>query len=321
MLQSTDCQRLWYAHGHEPREFALPSPSSEVMPGVWWGRADEFGTPAFWKMQTALRRETNQYTHHDLGSCLLEEVAACLLGGYGIPAELGLAAFDTLRTQKLLDGHAHVQEIYEVLEQPLPVAGAMRRYRFSRQKALYLAEALAELRTVSQCSDLELRSILLDLRGIGPKTASWIVRNHCNSSRVAILDIHVVRACVGMGVFPHEANPAKSYFSLEAAFLEFCAAIAEPAAIVDALIWDAMRRIGPKARRPRTIVRSITGAAEDSAAHTYDLFAFATNGTQHVCRQCSEGQVAYASRESGHRQELVDCACVSPQQGKRVLVG
>jgi N-glycosylase/DNA lyase len=65
-----------------------------------------------------------------------------------------------------------------------------------------------------------LRDRLLDLPGIGPKTASWIVRNHLDSDDVAIIDVHLHRACVMMNVFEAKSDPAKEYFSLEALF--FC---------------------------------------------------------------------------------------------------
>lgn len=244
------------------------------MSGILWGSADEFGTPAFWKLQTSLKRQLGEFADHRLGETLLEEVAACLLGGYGIPAEVGLVAFERLRNEGLLNGMATQEWIADALDRPMTVGGVERRYRFARQKSGYLAHSLAIVRTLpEECSDLELRSMLLDLPGIGPKTASWIVRNYRNSDSVAILDIHVVRACAAMGLFPAEVELGKSYFDLERAFLEFCVAIDEPPAVVDALMWDAMRRIGPTARRRRTSARQ----ADDSTADTYDLFAVAAN--------------------------------------------
>lgn len=244
------------------------------MEGVPWGHAEQFGTPAFWKLQTTLRREAGDFAAHGLGDNLLEEVAACLLGGYGIPAEIGLAAFDALKAAGLLDGEASRDAIHQVLSEPFTIDGTPRRYRFSHQKSVYLAGALLIVRDLqSGYSDLELRSLLLDLPGVGPKTASWIVRNHRNSNCVAILDIHVVRACSSMGVFPEQVELPKAYFDLESVFLEFCARIDEPAAIVDALIWDAMRRIGPT-RRPR----QVSGRnAQDPTSDTDDLFAVASN--------------------------------------------
>lgn len=242
-------QVIWATVGDKYVQFGLPDPQAELLPQVQWGCADEFGTPSFWKLQTALHREQRPAINHQLGQDLLQEVAACILGGYGIPAELGLAAFERLRTRDLLDGYASAELIEVALSEPMLVGGKFRKYRFITRKALHVATTLSTLRCLKAFrSDRDLREILLRLPGIGPKTASWIVRNHMNSSNVAILDVHVIRACCSMGVFPVWANVAKHYYELETRFLEFCDRIEEPAAIVDALMWDYMRRIGTPSR-------------------------------------------------------------------------
>lgn len=92
----------------------------------------------------------------------------------------------------------------------------------------------------------------MGLRGIGPKTASWIVRNHLGADDVAILDVHITRACVAAGVFPEDADPRRDYFGLETRFLAFCAAIDEPARRLDAIMWDCMRRISRRSGNVRT---------------------------------------------------------------------
>jgi len=248
-MSRTKDQVVWVTVEGEYTKFTFPAANKEVLPNVFWGRADEFGTPAFWKLQTILQRKLGRSSSHQLGDNLLEEVAACILGGYGIPAELGLAAFDRLRARALLDGHASADEIERALKEPLWLAGKPRMYRFISRKARHVASALATLRGLrAYRSDEDLRAILLRLPGVGPKTASWVVRNHLNSNAVAILDVHVVRACFNMGVFPVWANVAKHYYELERAFLEFCDGIDEPAAVVDALMWDYMRRVGATSR-------------------------------------------------------------------------
>lgn len=100
----------------------------------------------------------------------------------------------------------------------------IERYRFASQRAKYLAGTLAGLNEIDEddLGDLELRDALCGLPGIGPKTASWIVRNRRGSDAVAILDVHIVRACVHMGVFPDKADPARHYLDLERRFLDFC---------------------------------------------------------------------------------------------------
>ncbi|MEJ0058417.1 MAG: hypothetical protein WDM79_01985 [Terricaulis sp.] len=245
MARRTKTQVVWTAIDGDIVEYKLPAPHQEVLLGVKWGRAEEFGTPAFWKVQSDAHRKLNLYQSHRLGADLIEEVAACVLGGYGIPAELGLAAFARLRDDGLLSGDATAAELERALLSPFYVRGTQRSYRFARQKAKHLEQALRLVqRNAFAVSGRELRDQLLSLPGVGLKTASWIVRNHLNSDDVAILDVHVVRACAGMGLFPASASPQRNYYELEKLFLMFCSRLAEPASLVDALIWDYMRRVG-----------------------------------------------------------------------------
>ena len=122
------------------------------------------------------------------------------------------------------------------------------RYRFAAQRAEYLAGALAMLPSIEEVaiSDVALRNALLGLPGVGPKTASWIVRNRRASDEVAILDVHIVRACRIMGIFPHAADPVRLYFELERRFLEFCRITGSAASSMDAVMWSTMRGLSQK---------------------------------------------------------------------------
>src|SRR3954470_17393644 len=82
----------------------LPAPDDEALQGVSWGRFDVLFTPAFWAGRAWLSNLDGEQRTHRLGRTLREEIAACLLGGFGIPAEIGLAAFSRLRDRGLLDG-------------------------------------------------------------------------------------------------------------------------------------------------------------------------------------------------------------------------
>jgi len=126
-------------------ELRLPSPAAEVVAGVRWGRFDVFFTPAFWVGQAWQGGTQWPRQSFRLGDSLREEVAACLLGGHGIPAEVGSAAFERLRSAGVLSGSPSCQELQDLLTPPLSVRGRPVRYRFARQKARYLAGALAEL--------------------------------------------------------------------------------------------------------------------------------------------------------------------------------
>ncbi|NTF55029.1 hypothetical protein G6K93_34325 [Agrobacterium rhizogenes] len=242
-------QRFWVNINGNIEEHTVPESIDEVMPGVCWGGPDELFTPAFWKYQSEAQMRRNLYRDHRLGETLLEEIAVCLLGGYGIPAEMGMIAFQRLRDEGLLDGRANEQDVRDRLVEPFAVGGKQRRYRFARQKASYLARSLERARDFSvDVPERQLREQLLVLPGIGPKTASWIVRNHLDSDEVAIIDVHLHRACVMMNVFEADSHPAKDYFGLEDLFLKFANAIKVRASILDAVMWDFMRRIGPTSK-------------------------------------------------------------------------
>jgi len=224
----------------------LPGPEEEVLPGVCWGRAEECLTPAYWASQVWMNEADRTYSHYHLGTTLIEEVAACLLGGHGIPAEVGLAAFEKVRGLGLLADSPTAENLEGILRQPLCIGGRMIRYRFAHQKAIYLAAALDVLhRQESYPLDgRALRAFLLQLPGIGPKTASWITRNWLESDDVAILDIHILRAGAAAGFFPKKVNLAKTYFILEDHFLAFSKAIKCRASVLDNFMWHQMRQIG-----------------------------------------------------------------------------
>jgi len=229
----------------------LPPASQEIFPGVKWGNVGDFFTPAFWKHQAILQMAQGRYTRHKLTNSLPEELALCLLGGFGMPAEIGLAAFTTLRDRDLLSAGTGEEEIAACLKEPLLINGRPKRYRFWKQKAKYLAGSLERLAGDEiPDDDIELRDLLVTYPGIGPKTASWIVRNYRDSDDVAILDIHIIRACQEMGLFPAAVKLEREYTALEQRFLDFCRAVKIPAASMDALIWDYMRTLGPTVQDP-----------------------------------------------------------------------
>ena len=238
----------WGYNGADYLLAQLPCPYTELMPGISWGYVDEVFSPAFWKYQSYMKRICHQYYNHRLGHSLMEEVTVCLLGGYGMPAELGLAAFVRLRDQHLLCGSASDEDIETALSAPFLISGKPIKYRFAGQKARYLSVTLSTLHKASPPEHpKELRDYLTTLHGIGPKTASWVVRNHFGSNDVAILDVHIVRAGIMVGLFDEKADPNRNYYDLEDRFLAFCQALEEPVSLLDAIMWDYMRRIGPTA--------------------------------------------------------------------------
>lgn len=243
----------------------LPPVYEHALPGIAWGRCDELFTPAFWRGQAWQHEALGTYKPGRLGCDLAEELAACMLGGYGIPAELGLAAFDRLRRDGLLVGSPQAAALEDALARPFVVNGRAQRYRFPKIKARSLAGALQALPDVDcDLPDRDFRDALVLLPGIGLKTASWIVRNWRLSDEVAILDIHIVRAGRIAGFLLTEWDPAKHYRAMEDAFLQFSEAIGVRPSVLDGVMWDYMRRIGSLGREAETLSKTY---ARSEVAH------------------------------------------------------
>jgi N-glycosylase/DNA lyase len=236
--------------GDHTVRLTLPSPDTTVMPGVLWGCFDTLFTPAYWRTQAWLwRLERKEPVQHALGCSLAEEVAACLLGGHGISAEVGLAAFEHLRRSRLLAQEPTAAECYACLSEPLPLRGRFIRYRFARQKSAYLSVALQKLNAeVPPQSAVELRNWLMTLPGFGPKTASWVVRNWLDSDSVAIIDVHLHRAGLIAGFFLPRHSLPTDYSEMEERYLRFSQLIGVRPSVLDALIWRDMREAGGVAR-------------------------------------------------------------------------
>ena len=229
--------------GGEVRCLVLPSPNEALLHGGHWGDFADLFTPAFWRGQVWQHQLAGAYEDNRLGRSLPEELAACLLGGFGMPAALGLAAFARLRERHLIFSGVSEDSLLDALTEPLWVGGRARKYRFPRQKARLLSGALRDLADLNpSADDRGLRDELTRLPGIGPKTASWIVRNSRGSDAVAILDVHIVRAGRLAGVFPSDLTPERHYGPLEERFLAFASDLGVRASVLDALMWDYMRR-------------------------------------------------------------------------------
>lgn len=222
---------------------------------VAWGHPWMYECPAYWvaraKDIAAEDRRANEYS---LGESLAEEVVACLLGGFGVTYELNVAAFRAVRDAGLisLEIAPDVNSLVEQLRRPLSLSsGRTARYRFPNQKASRIANALARLSTQSAPADpMRAREWLLSFDGVGPKTASWIVRNRWPEAEVAIVDIHVWRAATACGVFAPDWNPSRDYWQMEAMFVEWARHGGVSAAALDATIWAER---AARARRPLAV--------------------------------------------------------------------
>jgi thermostable 8-oxoguanine DNA glycosylase len=222
----------------------LRAPHSQIVPGVPLGRADEVFSPAFWG-DVARAAERRNVGDIRLGASLTEEVVACLLGGFGMPAEMGLAAFDRLRRRRLLYPGVGAAVLEAALSEPFAEMPGAPRYRFPRQKAGFVAASLELLPQLPEpACDLAFRDDLATLPGVGLKTASWVVRNVRHSNQVAVLDVHIVRAGRYIGLFSATMDPARHYRTMEQRFIGLASALNVRVPWLDMAIWQVMRSIG-----------------------------------------------------------------------------
>lgn len=215
----------------------------EVLPGVAWGDYKLLFTPAYWKLQYILHEKLNRSITYKLGSNIIEEIVACLLGGFGFKSELGIAAFDRLKKSNMLRTNISFDEICNQLKSPFSINNKLVHYRFYNQKAYYIYDFLNrdDLSNIPIHDDIQLRNWLMTVKGIGPKTASWITRNYLNSENVAIIDIHIYRAGVISGFISKNLNIQNDYFEIEKSFINFCNAIKVKPSKMDALMWMQMK--------------------------------------------------------------------------------
>jgi len=226
-------------------ETFLPNEDCELLPGIKWGHYCQLYTPAFWKFMYLSSGIPNEQTYHRLSSTVIEEVVACLLGGFGMPAELGIAAFKRLQDENLIDPGTPFSKIKRALSKPFMFFdGSHKRYRFYNQKSKYVFNFLQrdDLNSIPMDDDLKFRNWLLTIDGIGPKTASWVTRNWLQSENVAILDIHVLRAGIIAGIFDVDHDVSSKYFELEINYLSFCKALDVLPSNMDAIIWNYMKK-------------------------------------------------------------------------------
>jgi thermostable 8-oxoguanine DNA glycosylase len=221
------------------------APDDEVVPGVLYGRQEWVPTPAYWAAMAELQGEKVDDYVSPPGTPLAEDLAFCLLGGYGVKMELNRAAWERLHDAGALsaDPVPTRDEFEELLSTPLLVNGRLQKYRYPHQRADRLHVALRSIKERPPQTDdpILFRERLMELPGIGPKTASWIVRNWLGSDQIAILDVHVLRAGKIIGLFPETYRLPRDYEMLERRSLEFANALQVRASVLDAIMWREMR--------------------------------------------------------------------------------
>ena len=233
---------LWNDLNQRIDEF--PQPNQEVFPGIRWGCYSQLFTPAYWKVQYLMHNNHGHFAiNYRLGENIYEEVVACLLGGFGLKSETGLAAFNRLKKRQLIRANIPQSSILSALKEPFILNSKKIHYRFPNQKSKYITQFLNrhDIEQIPLYNDIELRNWLLTLNGIGPKTASWITRNFLGSEKVAIIDIHIFRAFNVMGLYSEKFDIQRDYLTLEEIFLDFCRAIDVQPSKMDALMWLQMK--------------------------------------------------------------------------------
>ena len=246
-------------------------------PETTWGEEWDIGSAAFWSFLAV----SSDVRRHRLADSFTGEVVACMLGGAGVPGDVGVAAFRAMDQSGVLTMENMTPEVVaKVLHEPLDVPGRTRpvRYRFWRQRSSRIANTVAFLRSSHGDPDLDpmlaqdardMRRRLLVLPGVGMKTASWVVRNYLDSDEVAIVDIHVTRAGVAAGVFCRKWRLPVDYALFESAFLSWAAAGGVRASVLDAVIWRTMadlREVGDiVVGESRT---SLSATASSAARHS-----------------------------------------------------
>jgi N-glycosylase/DNA lyase len=267
-------QRIDIVVGTDIQRVNLPDPESDWMPGFRWGDASLLLTPAWIAKHAHMR--WRQGTYREMFgrryNSLAEELVFCVLSGFGIKAEGASAAFQALKAEGIFNRPMTTEAIERVLRRPSNLEdGRSARYRFPKVRARYLYDALQQAAELSDIEDgLVLRDRLIGIRGIGPKTAAFVARNHLGCDRVAILDIHVLRAGSISRVFPSRYNLAKDYSALEALFLRFADAAAIPASILDMTIWEMMRSIPASRLEAANAANRALAAVEKLSVPKYD---------------------------------------------------
>ena len=185
------------------------------------------------------------------------ELLFCLLGGHGISYELALSATTVIARLRPFAETWDPDEIRDAVANSLgekqfaPTCkdGSLRRYRFPERKADTIVAAGAWLRetgplevAVMRHSDAKSRrEFLCGCPGVGPKTASWLLRNLGWAEELAIIDVHVLRLLSDLGRIDETVRLPRDYDKVERVFLQLCEELQAPAAALDLFVWEWQR--------------------------------------------------------------------------------
>lgn len=209
-----------------------------------WGRHDKFGTAAYWIDQTI----SGGYADDDALETMDLTTATVwgLLHGHGVVAEVANAYLDEVMALLKNDETPSAAAVAEVLATPIKGFGL---YRYPNRKAAFISEAVTRLISDPPPDDIDtLRDYLLQLRGVGPKTAKLIESGFRGPhAEVHVNDIHLRRALRLSGVFRAHWDVVQHYDRFETAFLQYARHGNVPPGALDSCIWDLARDAGSEA--------------------------------------------------------------------------
>lgn len=189
-------------------------------------------------------------------AALRQELCFCLLGGHAVSYELARSATDVVMALDPFSPDWSAGELCRAIEGELSAAkfdprrrdGSLRRFRFPARKAALLSGAAvwvgagaglgAELRR--RMGEDQRREWLCRCPGIGPKSASWFLRNTGYAVDLAILDVHILRAMRDAGRLGNLELP-RDYLLVEARFRTWCEEIGASVAAFDLFLWEWQR--------------------------------------------------------------------------------
>jgi hypothetical protein len=153
------------------------------------------------------------------------------------------------------------------LSEPLDVEGKVLGFRFAAQKAKHLAAVMPALLSAPDFeAGQDVRNWLMELPGVGPKSASAIVRGWSASEDVALLDVHLLRVGQVIGLFSRKLTVERHYLEAEARLLKLCAAMDVRPSELEAVVAAEMIRSPETARFLVDHLKATEPGARTSAA-------------------------------------------------------
>lgn len=187
---------------------------------------------------------------------LRQELVFCLLGGHGVTYELARSATDVVMALCPFESFWREDNLAHAVENELRMPkfdprrgdGSLRRYRYPRRKAALMTAAVGWVdqegglreQLLRRDAEVERRRWLCSCPGIGPKSASWLLRNCGVAHELAILDVHILRAMRQAGRLGEVTLP-RDYAIVESNFRRWCGELGASVSALDLFLWEWQR--------------------------------------------------------------------------------